>query len=215
MYDVKNTLPVTGLILAGGRSSRMNGHDKGLLKLLNKPMIYHVIERLKAQVGAILISANRHLETYQQFGYPVLVDDYDDYRGPLAGMSRGLSHTSSEYLLTVPCDGPLLPLDLAEKFLQHAQRTQAKAIIAFDGKYKQPTYNLIHKDLLSPLTQSLEQGEHKLGKWLIDNGAVRLDFSKQKEAFLNVNTLDDLQLLSQQLSHIKKHSIPEDDPQTV
>lgn len=200
MYAVNNSMQITGLILAGGRSSRMNGDDKGLLKLLNSPMIEHVINRLKPQVGQILISANRHLEAYQQFGYKVLVDDYDDYRGPLAGMSRGLSHSESKYLLTVPCDGPLLPLDLAQRMLDFAQQKNAKAVLAFDGKYRQPTYNLIHKDLLPALIQSLENNEHKLGKWLMDNGAVNLDFSDQKSAFLNVNTLDDLELLSQQLS---------------
>ena len=82
-----NSTQISALILAGGRSSRMNGDDKGLLKLLNSPMIEHVINRLKPQVNQILISANRHLESYQEFGYKVLVDDYDDYRGPLAGMS--------------------------------------------------------------------------------------------------------------------------------
>ena len=199
-----NSTQISALILAGGRSSRMNGDDKGLLKLLNSPMIEHVINRLKPQVNQILISANRHLESYQEFGYKVLVDDYDDYRGPLAGMSRGLSHSNSNYLLTVPCDGPLLPLDLAKKMLDFAQQKNAKAVLVFDGKYRQPTYNLIHKDLLPAIKKSLENNEHKLGKWLMDNGAVNLDFADQKSAFLNVNTLDDLYLLSQQLN---EHSI--------
>ena len=200
MYASSNSMQITGLILAGGRSSRMNGHDKGLLKLLGRPMIDYVIDRLKSQVGQIIISANLHLEAYEKFGYEVLIDDYDDYRGPLAGMSRGLSHSKSEYLLTVPCDGPLLPMDLAGRMLDYAQQNKARAVLAFDGQYKQPTYNLIHKDLLNSLIQSLENNEHKLGKWLMDNGALKLDFSDQKSAFLNVNTPDDLNLLSQQLS---------------
>ncbi|MCU7938010.1 MAG: molybdenum cofactor guanylyltransferase MobA [gamma proteobacterium symbiont of Bathyaustriella thionipta] len=193
-------MQITGLILAGGRSSRMKGHDKGLLKLLERPMIDYVIDRLKPQVEQILISANRHIDTYQKFGYEVLLDDYDDYRGPLAGMSRGLAHSKSEYLLTVPCDGPLLPMDLASRMLDFAQQKNVKAVLAFDGQYKQPTYNLIHKDLLTHLTRSLENNEHKLGKWLMDNGALKLDFSDQKSAFLNVNTPDDLDLLCGQLT---------------
>lgn len=201
MYASNNSMQITGLILAGGRSSRMDGHDKGLLKLLGRPMISHVIDKLKPQVEQILISANRHLDDYQKFGYEVLVDDYDDYRGPLAGMSRGLAQSESEYLLTVPCDGPLLPMDLASRMLDYAQKNEAKAVLAFDGQYKQPTYNLIHKDLLARLNHSLKNNEHKLGKWLMDNGALKLDFSDQKSAFLNVNTPDDLDLLSQQLSY--------------
>lgn len=199
MYASKNSMQISGLILAGGRASRMDGNDKGLLMLLGRPMIDHVIDRLKTQVGQILISANRHLDSYEKFGYEVLVDDYDDYRGPLAGMSRGLSQCNSEYLLTVPCDGPLLPLDLASRMLDYAQQENAKAVLAFDGQYKQPTYNLIHKELLAQLTQSLEHDEHKLGKWLMDNGAHKLDFADQKSAFLNVNTPADLELLSRQL----------------
>jgi len=179
----------------------MDGSDKGLLKLLNKPMVEHVINRLKPQVEEIIISANRHLESYQKFGYLVLVDDYDDYRGPLAGMSRGLSQTKSDYLLTVPCDGPLLPMDLGQRMLAAAQKEKAQAVLAFDGHYRQPTYNLIHKDLLPAINQSLENNEHKLGKWLMDNGAISLDFSDQKSAFVNVNTPEDLNLLSHQLHH--------------
>ncbi|MCW8930495.1 MAG: molybdenum cofactor guanylyltransferase MobA [Gammaproteobacteria bacterium] len=199
MNPSNNSTQISGLILAGGRSSRMNGDDKGLLKLLNSPMIEHVIRRLNPQVSEVLISANRHLEAYEVFGYKVLVDDYDDYRGPLAGMSRGLSQSKSDYLLTVPCDGPLLPLDLAQRMLDCAQQKEAKAILAFDGQYRQPTYNLIHKDLLPALIKSLENNEHKLGKWLMDNGAISLDFTDQRSAFLNVNTPADLDLLSQQL----------------
>ncbi|MCP3849024.1 MAG: molybdenum cofactor guanylyltransferase MobA [Gammaproteobacteria bacterium] len=201
MRASSNSTKISGLILAGGRSSRMDGSDKGLLKLLDKPMIEHVINRLKPQVEEIIISANRHLESYQKFGYLVLVDDYDDYRGPLAGISRGLSQTKSDYLLTVPCDGPLLPMDLGQRMLAAAQKEKVQAVLAFDGHYRQPTYNLIHKDLLPAINQSLENNEHKLGKWLMDNGAISLDFSDQKSAFVNVNTPDDLNLLSHQFHH--------------
>lgn len=191
-------MQVTGLILAGGRSSRMEGNDKGLLKLLERPMIEHVIERLKPQVDTILISANRHIEQYQQYGYKVLIDKYDDFRGPLAGMSRGLEASNSDYLLTVPCDGPLLPVDLAQRMLKSIQQ-QADAALVYDGQYKQPTYNLIHHRLQDDINHSLQCNEHKLGKWLMDHGALKVDFSEQKEAFINVNTPDDLHKLEQQL----------------
>lgn len=192
-------MQVTGLILAGGRSSRMEGNDKGLLKLLERPMIEHVIERLKPQVDTVLISANRHIEQYQQYGYKVLIDKYDDFRGPLAGMSRGLEASNSDYLLTVPCDGPLLPVDLAQRMLKSIQQQQADAALVYDGKYKQPTYNLIHHRLQDDINHSLQCNEHKLGKWLMDHGALKVDFSEQKVAFINVNTPDDLHKLEQQL----------------
>ncbi len=193
-------MQITGLILAGGRSSRMDGQDKGLLKLIDKPMIEYVIQQLKPQVEQILISANRHIGQYEQFGYDVLLDEYDDFRGPMAGMAKGLSSIDSEYLLTVPCDGPLLPIDLAVRMLDYAQKMNNKAVFAFDGQYKQPTYNLLHTDLLPALLYSLKNKEYKLGKWLLDNDAGKVDFSDQKSAFLNVNTADDIQLLLKKLS---------------
>ncbi len=192
-------MQVTGLILAGGRSSRMQGKDKGLLKLLGRPMIEHVIERLKPQVDTILISANRHIEQYRQYGYQVLVDKHHDFRGPLAGISRGLENSNSEYLLTVPCDGPLLPVDLAQRMLHSLQQHHAQAALVFDGHYQQPTYNLLHHSLLDEINHSLQCNEHKLGKWLMDHGAIKVDFCAQKEAFINVNTPDDLNKLEQQL----------------
>ncbi len=195
-------MQISGLILAGGRSSRMDGDDKGLLKLLERPMIAHVIERLEPQVDEILISANRHIDQYQKYAYDVLQDDYDDFRGPLAGMARGLSHCQSKYLLTVPCDGPLLPDDLAMRMLELAQQQNARAVLVFDGQYKQPAYNLLHKDLLDSITYALQHNEHKLGKWLMDHGAVLLDCSRQKSAFINVNTPADLQQLASHLSSI-------------
>ncbi len=195
---------ITGLILAGGQSSRMDGQDKGLLNLIDKPMIAHVIARIKPQVNQIIISANRHIEEYQKFGYEVLLDEHDDFRGPLAGMAQGLSHSKSEYLLTVPCDGPLLPSDMAFRMLNVIQKNNTKAVFAFDGKSKQPTYNLIHTDLLNSIEQSLKHQEHKLGKWLLDNGANRVDFSDEKEAFLNVNTHKDLELLVKNLQNNKQ-----------
>lgn len=199
MYSFSGSMQITGLILAGGRSSRMDGQDKGLLKLIDKPMIDYVIQRLKPQVEQILISANRHIKQYEQFGYDVLLDEYDDFRGPLAGMAKGLSRADSKYLLTVPCDGPLMPLNMADRMLDYAQEHNRKAVFAFDGQYKQPTYNLIHTDLLPALLQSLQRKEYKLGKWLLDNDAEKVDFSDQKSAFLNVNTVDDLNLFSKNI----------------
>lgn len=192
-------MQISGLILAGGRSSRMGGDDKGLLNLLDRPMITHVIQRLEPQVDEILISANRHIDQYQKYTYEVLLDDYDDFRGPMAGMVRGLSHCKSEYLLTVPCDGPLLPHDLAFRMLELSRQKNARAVLVFDGQYNQPAYNLLHKDLLDSITHALRHNEHKLGKWLMDHGALQLDCSMQKSAFINVNTSADLQQLESHL----------------
>jgi molybdopterin-guanine dinucleotide biosynthesis protein A len=185
-------MELSGLILAGGRASRMGGNDKGLLTLDKRPLIARVIRRLSPQVNHLVVSANRNLHAYQQFGFEVLKDDYDDYRGPLAGMLKGLSFADSEYLLTVPCDGPFLPLDLGSRLLRAATEKNALAAIAFDGQFKQPAFNLIHKKLLDKLSLALANNQHKLGKWLMDNHAISVDFSDQADAFLNINTLEEL-----------------------
>jgi molybdopterin-guanine dinucleotide biosynthesis protein A len=187
---------ITGLILAGGRSRRMDSRDKGLIPLNGKAMIEHVIDKLKPQVDSIIISANQHRDNYRKTGYKVYADTYDDYRGPLAGICQGLIHINSHYLLTVPCDGPLLPTDLAVRLSCAAQLHQARAVMVFDGQYNQPTYNLIHRDLITSIQRALVNNEHKLGKWLIDNGALRVDFFDQKDAFTNVNTPQDLETLT-------------------
>lgn len=106
---------ISSIILAGGRATRMNGVDKGLVQLQQKPLIQYVIERLATQVHEIIINANREIMQYQALGYPVLMDETADFIGPLAGISLGLKQAKHDYLLSVPCDSPLLPLDLAQR----------------------------------------------------------------------------------------------------
>lgn len=106
---------ITGLILAGGRAQRMGGIDKGLIPFLGQPLIASSISRLQKQVGSILINANRNITKYAAYGYPVILDETPDFSGPLAGFSVGLQACKTPYLLTSPCDSPLLPLDLGLK----------------------------------------------------------------------------------------------------
>ena len=104
---------ITGLILAGGRGQRMGGRDKGLQLYDGRPLAAHVLARLAPQVGAVLISANRNHAAYSALGADVVSDETQDFAGPLAGMLSGLRAAKTEYVLTVPCDSPLLPDDLA------------------------------------------------------------------------------------------------------
>ena len=106
---------ISAIILSGGRATRMNGVDKGLVQLQQKPLIAHVIELLAPQADEIFINANREILQYEAFGLPVLKDENEEFIGPLAGFSLGLQHAKHDYVLTVPCDSPLLPLDLAER----------------------------------------------------------------------------------------------------
>ena len=112
---------VTGLILAGGRGSRMGGTDKGLQPLRGMPMAMHVLWRLAPQVIDVVINANRNLGAYEGFGRTVVPDASADFQGPLAGMLAGLPYCETEWMMVVPCDTPHLPTDLVARLLEAAE----------------------------------------------------------------------------------------------
>src|SRR5690606_11557876 len=109
---------ITGLILAGGRGSRMGGIDKGLQNYQGMPMAMHALLRLSPQVGQAMVNANRNLGAYEAMGVPVWPDNLPDFAGPLAGLAVGLERCETPYLATVPCDCPRFPLDLVERLAQ-------------------------------------------------------------------------------------------------
>ena len=170
----------------------MGGLDKGLVPFQQKTLITHVIARLRLQVDEIIINANREIETYQALGYQVLQDEIADFAGPLAGMQLGLKYASSEYILTVPCDSPLLPLDLASR-LQAAliQHDADIAIVSSDGN-THPVFCLCKKPVLPALNDYLKHGGRKVSEWQQSLNHVYVDFSDCTNAFTNLNTQQDL-----------------------
>ncbi|MFZ1642649.1 MAG: molybdenum cofactor guanylyltransferase MobA [Candidatus Contendobacter sp.] len=183
---------VTGVLLAGGRAERMGGRDKGLLPLADEPLIAHGIRRLKPQVAELLISANRHLETYQQFGCQVVGDDEDErFRGPLAGMLAALRVAATPYVLTAPCDSPLLPPDYAARMLAALEGARAVAGVACGEGCWQPVFALLSVDLRNDLTAWLAAGESGAGRWLRRHRPALVEFPNAG-LFRNVNTPEDL-----------------------
>ena len=183
--------PVAGLILAGGRARRMAGQDKGLLSLAGRPMVEHVLERLRPQVEEVVISANRNADRYSHYGHRVLPDLLGDYSGPLAGMLSGLTGVRQPWLAVVPCDSPLLPHDLVERLLDSALAESAELAVAHDGKRLQPVFALLHRSLLAPLQTYLEAGGHKVDAWYAQHRMATTDLSDHPEAFANINTPED------------------------
>ena len=188
---------VTGLILAGGQARRMGGTDKGLITLEGRHMISYIIDALKSQVATIIINANRNISEYQKYGYPVISDDFTDFQGPLAGMASGLKHCQTEYIATVPCDGPLLSENYIGTLLQSAQLANSKISVGFDGQRLQPVYALIHTDLLEDLNEFLNSGERKIDRWYDKHQFVKADFSSCPEMFTNINTPEELETARQ------------------
>ena len=182
---------ITALILAGGKSRRMGGRDKGLLPFGDGVLVGQVIDAVLPQVGAVLISANRNQEEYRRFGFPVLADPLDDFQGPLAGFLAGLEDMDTEFLLTLPCDGPVVVPDLARRLAGGLTAAGADVAVAHDGKRLQPVYALMHRDLVSDLRLALEQGERKIDRWYPRNHWVTVDFSDVPQQFQNINTPED------------------------
>jgi molybdenum cofactor guanylyltransferase len=195
---------LTAIVLSGGRATRMNGADKGLVLLQSKPLVQHVIERLTPQTDEILINANREIATYQAFGYTVLQDEIDDflghYIGPLAGFLLGLKHAKHDYVLTVPCDSPLLSRDLAERLYKGMAESHADIAVATGDGNTHPVFCLMKKSVLPSLQAFLDNGERKVSAWQKSLNYVEVDFSDNAEAFTNLNTFEDLAALEQKLN---------------
>jgi molybdopterin-guanine dinucleotide biosynthesis protein A len=189
---------ITGLVLAGGRGSRMGGVDKGLQPHLGVPLALHALLRLQPQVGESMINANRNLGAYESMGVPVWPDAQTDFPGPLAGMLAGLERCDTPYLVTVPCDTPNFPHDLVERLasaLDAEQTDLAMAATREDGKLMpQPVFCLLKADLLESLVRYLHSGQRKIDRWTAQHRVAMVVFD-DADAFDNANTPQDLQRL--------------------
>ena len=191
---------LTTIILSGGRATRMGDVDKGLISLQNKPLIQHVISRLQPQVNKILINANREITQYETFGLPVLQDEMPDFLGPLAGMVLGLKHAKHDLVLSVPCDSPLLPLDLVARLHNGMLESRADIAVASSDGNAHPVFCLMKKSVLPSLIAFLDAGERKVSAWQKSQKYVEVDFSDCTDAFVNLNTPQDLADLEQKLA---------------
>jgi molybdopterin molybdotransferase len=196
---MNNNESITGLVLAGGRGSRMGHVDKGLQPFGGSTMVAHVLARLAPQVATVAINANQNLDVYRSFGVPVWPDDTPGFAGPLAGLEAGLHRCTTPYLLTAPCDSPFVPLDLAERLFDALQAQQADLAFAATqepGKRRQPhpVFCLVKASLLPVLSAYLAEGGRKMDGWYANLKAVEVLFD-DADAFRNINTLDELHSL--------------------
>ncbi|HEX4151743.1 MAG TPA: molybdenum cofactor guanylyltransferase MobA [Steroidobacteraceae bacterium] len=209
---------ITGLVLAGGRGSRMGGVDKGLQMYRGRPLTEHALERLRPQVSKLMVNANRNLETYRTLSVPVWPDEVPDYPGPLAGMLAGLRRCETGLLVTVPCDTPNFPHDLVERLAQGLQAEAADIAVAYtrnleghtpeghrregraaegkgrtaEGLFPQPVFCLMRTSLKDALAAFIEAGERKTGFFARGQRNARVIFD-DAAAFSNINTLTELE----------------------
>jgi molybdenum cofactor guanylyltransferase len=191
---------ITGLLLAGGRGTRMGGLDKGLQPLCGEPLALHVAKRVAPQVNALFLSANRHLDDYAAIGMPfgarVVTDASNDFPGPLAGILAGLRAARTELVLCVPCDAPNLPRDLAKRLLDALDTAGADiATVATHSESGRaslhPVFALLRATLADDLAAALARGEHKVRAWYAHHMTVEVAFSDE-HAFYNANSLQEL-----------------------
>ena len=189
---------ITGVILAGGRGSRMGGVDKGLQNYQGIPLALHCLLRISSQVGEVMINANRNLAAYESMGVPVWPDASPDFPGPLAGFVSGLERCETPYLVTVPCDTPKFPEDFVERLSSALIAQDADiAMVATmeDGVLRtQPVFCLMKADLLSSLIAFIQSGQRKIDTWTALHHCVEVEF-EDTQAFVGANTVAELQRL--------------------
>jgi len=199
---------ITGLVLAGGLGTRMGGTDKGLQLLGDMPLAWHALHRLQPQVGHVLINANRNRAAYEAFGVPVCEDTVPGFAGPLAGFLAGLAQCRTPWLLTVPCDTPLFPTDLAARLATAAAEEQADIALPLapgsddadaDAPLRpQPVFCLLRTSLHDSLASFIAGGGRKVGAWAAQHRCARVPFNQPGDnprAFFNANTIDELRRL--------------------
>jgi molybdopterin-guanine dinucleotide biosynthesis protein A len=204
---VAGTRNVTALVLAGGRGSRMGGVDKGLQRLDGRPLVEHVLERLRRQAGTRLagcmVNANRNLDDYRALGVSVWPDSLGGYPGPLAGFLAGLEQCSTPWLLAVPCDTPRFPLDLLERLAQAAEQEDCDLALALGrdehGRLRrQPVFCLLRRELQRGLRAYLDGGGRKIDDWIRSQRHAEVAFDAPGDdprAFHNANTPAELRAL--------------------
>ena len=200
---------ITGVILAGGRGSRMGGVDKGLQNFNGVPLALHTLLRLGPQVGEIMINANRNLAAYESFGVPVWPDStgLGEYAGPLAGFMTGMERCATPYMLTVPCDTPLFPHDLVARLADAFSQQDADFAVAAapeeDGQLRpQPVFCLMRTGMLESLIRFTQTGGRKIDAWTAQHKTVQVPFNQvgdDARGFYNANTLAELHQLESRL----------------
>lgn len=193
-----NKSDITAVILAGGRGRRMEGADKGLVELSGSPLIAHILDAIEPQVDQVLINANRNIDDYAAYGYPVIPDDLENYQGPLAGFEAAMEKATTRYIVTLPCDGPLVPKDIVKRLSTAIEKSQANIAVAHDGTRLQPVHAMITVELLPSLHEFLDTGDRKIDRWYAKHNMVLADFSDIPDFFININTAKEHQQMQAQ-----------------
>jgi len=183
---------ITAVILAGGKGRRMEGQDKGLVQVLDGPLVGKVIDRIEPQVARILISANRNIAEYSRFGFPVVEDSLNSFAGPLSGILSAMDFTGDDTLVIIPCDTPLVPDDIVSRLQSCLSENMAEVCCVKEHDRLQPLVCILRTTLRDSLYTFLSQGKHKVRDWLQSQKLATLDYPEGNGCFININTREEL-----------------------
>jgi len=178
----------------------MGGEDKGLIELHGRPLLDYIIAGLHSQAGHIIVNANRNLDRYREFGYPVVADVMGDFFGPLVGMATGMQAADTPFVLAVPCDSPFVPAQLCDTLRHAMEKVDAEISVAHDGIRMQPVFALLRCELLPSLLSYLNGGGRKIDTWYARHRMALADFSASPDVFLNLNTPADRLVIEEKLA---------------
>lgn len=191
---------VTAVVLAGGRATRMGGQDKGLVEVAGRPMIAWVLDALRPQACRTLVNANRNLDAYRAFGCEVVEDIEPGFLGPLAGLATGMAHATTDYVVTAPCDSPMVAADLVARLYVACSSGNTDIAVAHDGRRLQPVFAAARRSLQADLRSWLASGERKIDRWFARHRVAEVDFSDEADTFANINDPDERAALEARLS---------------
>jgi molybdopterin-guanine dinucleotide biosynthesis protein A len=187
---------VTGIVLAGGLGRRMGSVDKGLQPLQGRPMVAHVLDRLRPQVDALIVNANQNAEAYAAlgaaYGARVVPDAVGGFAGPLAGLHAGMAGATTPLCVTVPCDSPFLPIDLVARLRDALEEAAAQLAVAKTFDQPHPVFALVRRDVVDHLAHFLGSGGRKIDAWYATLRTVEVAFDDEAAACENINTRDEL-----------------------
>ena len=183
-------MSITGIVLAGGKGTRMGSVDKGLQPLRGRPMVEWVLARFMPQVSEIIINANQNVPVYAKYEHRVVSDQIGGFAGPLAGLHAGLNAAKFPLVVTVPCDSPFLPSDLVSRL--SSQLGNRDLAVAKTGDQAHPVFALMKRDVRQSLEAFLASGGRKIDTWYAALKVVEVSFDDEADAFRNINTLDEL-----------------------
>ncbi|MCW9053702.1 MAG: molybdenum cofactor guanylyltransferase MobA [Motiliproteus sp.] len=200
MTPTTEKLPISVLILAGGRGSRMGGRDKGLVELNNQPFVEHALKIVRPFSDDIIISCNRNQAQYRNFSDTLVTDKNDDFPGPLAGIQAGLQHAKHAAMLVLPCDTPMIPTDLPQQLYQSFRNNPDAISLVNDGERLQPLHAIIPTQYRQSLNQFLEGDRRGVIRWYKQHPVKEVVYQGQAEFFTNINRLEELEAINQQLT---------------